>query len=258
MPKQFRTVADKVELAVAGRLLSAARQLAAALSDLEFSRPVTHTYNPLTYAWPCYETYVRKFAATRKRVVFLGMNPGPFGMVQTGIPFGEVTMVRSWLGIEATIAAPEQQHPRRPISGFGCRRSEVSGRRLWGLFAQRFTSPDRFFAEHVVLNYCPLAFIEASGRNRTPDKLARHEKIAVLRVCDEHLREVVAALKPEWLIGVGEFAYARAEQVFSKAQLKLGKIPHPSPANPAANRNWAEMASRKLELLGIWPKSAVA
>jgi len=196
---------------------------------------------------------VRRFAATPKRIVFLGMNPGPFGMVQTGIPFGEVTVVRKWLGIEALIAAPEKQHPRRPIAGFDCHRSEVSGRRLWGLFAERFQSPERFFAQHIVINYCPLAFFENSGRNRTPDKLSRSEKDLVFKACDAHLREVAAALEPEWLIGVGEFALGRAKEVFPHNELKLGKIPHPSPANPAANRNWAEAASGQLEALGIWP-----
>ena len=36
-----------------------------------------------------------------KRVVFLGMNPGPFGMAQVGVPFGEVAAVRDWLRIDA-------------------------------------------------------------------------------------------------------------------------------------------------------------
>jgi single-strand selective monofunctional uracil DNA glycosylase len=241
-----------VETDLPERLLREARRLANALDCLKFTSPVTHTYNPLTYAWPCYEAYVRRFATTPKRVVFLGMNPGPFGMVQTGIPFGEVTIVRKWLGIEALVRAPEKQHPRRPITGFACHRSEVSGRRLWGLFVERFTSPERFFARHIVLNYCPLAFIEESGRNRTPDKLSTSEKQAVFEACDQHLREAIAVLKPEWLIGIGEFAFGRATEVFPNNKIKLGKIPHPSPANPAANRNWAEVASRKLETLGIW------
>jgi single-strand selective monofunctional uracil DNA glycosylase len=245
---------EKVELVNASRLLTPARRLAAVLGRLKFSPPVTHTYNPLTYAWPCYEAYVRRFAITTKRVVFLGMNPGPFGMVQTGIPFGEVTIVRKWLGIEALITTPQTQHPRRPIAGFACHRSEVSGRRLWGLFAARFDTPERFFTEHLVVNYCPLAFFEHSGRNRTPDKLSASERKVVFEACDEHLRQVIAALKPEWLIGVGDFAFGRAKELFPNDEVKLGKIPHPSPANPAANRNWAEVASRRLEALGVWPE----
>ena len=219
---------------------------------MTFSPPVTHVYNPLVYAWAPHETYLKNFGATRKRVVFLGMNPGPFGMVQTGVPFGEVTSVRDWLGIDGPVGKPKREHPRRPVTGFTCARSEVSGRRLWGLFAERFGTPRRFFAGHIVMNYCPLAFLESSGRNRTPDKLAASEKEAVFTACDRHLRAVVAALRPEWVIGVGGFAARRAAEVFQGSTVRIGQILHPSPASPAANRNWKGLAERQLQALGIW------
>ncbi len=222
------------------------------MSKLRFGPPVTHVYNPLEYAWAPFEAYLRRFAASRKRVVFLGMNPGPFGMVQTGIPFGEVTAARDWLGVEAAVGRPASEHPRRPIAGFGCQRSEVSGRRLWGLFAARFGTPEAFFAEHLVLNYCPLAFLELSGRNRTPDKLAVAEQAAVFAACDAHLASVVPLLEPEWLIGIGGFAVERVRAVFPHGTPKVGQILHPSPANPAANRGWASAATRQLEALGVW------
>ena len=219
---------------------------------MTFKPPVTHVYNPLVYAWAPYEDYLRNFGATRKRVVFLGMNPGPFGMVQTGVPFGEVAAVRDWLGIERSVGKPEREHPRRPVTGFACVRSEVSGRRLWGLFAERFGTPRRFFAGHIVMNYCPLAFLESSGRNRTPDKLAASEKEAVFSACDRHLRAVVAALTPEWVVGVGGFAAQRAAEVLQGSSVRIGQILHPSPASPAANRNWKGLARRQLQALGIW------
>ena len=234
------------------RLIAAAEELRAAVDALKFSPPVTHVYNPLVYAWEPHAAYLRRYGAGRKRVVFLGMNPGPFGMAQTGVPFGEIAAVRDWLCLEGKVGKPEQEHARRPVTGFGCSRSEVSGRRLWGLFAERFKTPKRFFAEHLVVNYCPLAFIEASGRNRTPDKLPAAEQAALLAACDQHLREVVAALRPEWLIAVGDFARRRAEQVFKDGEPKLGRILHPSPANPTANRNWAAVVTRQLQTLGVW------
>ena len=169
------------------RLIQAGSRLNAALSKLRFGPPVSHVYNPLEYAWSCYEGYIRRFARSRKRVVFLGMNPGPFGMVQTGIPFGEVRAVREWLQLTAIIGRPSEQHPRRPVNGLNCERSEVSGQRLWGLFAERFGSAPTFFKDHFVLNYCPLAFMEATGRNRTPDKLTAQEKEPLFSACDEHL-----------------------------------------------------------------------
>jgi len=180
------------------------------------------------------------------------MNPGPFGMVQTGVPFGEIAAVRDWLGIEAQVGKPPQEHPRRPVTGFGCLRSEVSGQRLWGLFAARFGTPDQFFREHVVINYCPLAFLEANGRNRTPDKLSAAERTTLFDACDEHLRAVVSALRPEWLVGVGDFAFKRAQTLFANGAPKLGRILHPSPASPAANRDWPNLATRQLEELAVW------
>src|SRR5436309_10432101 len=172
------------------RLVRAAKLLRTATRDLSFAAPVTCVYNPLVYAWAPHEAYLRKFAATPKRVVFLGMNPGPFGMVQTGVPFGEVTAVRDWLRVEGPVAKPPREHPRRLVAGFSCNRSEVSGRRLWGLFAARFGRPEKFFAEHLVMNYCPLAFLEATGRNRTPDKLAAAERSALFAACDDYLRSI--------------------------------------------------------------------
>jgi single-strand selective monofunctional uracil DNA glycosylase len=233
-------------------LIAAARRLRSDTSRMKFKPPVTHVYNPLVYAWAPYEAYLRKFASARLRVVFLGMNPGPFGMAQTGVPFGEVAAVRDWLKIECPVGKPGGEHPRRPVTGFACARSEVSGRRLWGLFAERFGTPEQFSAEHIVMNYCPLAFLESGGRNHTPDKLPASEKAALFAACDRHLRAVLAALRPEWLVGIGDFSAKRAEHVLQDGPVKLGRILHPSPASPAANRDWKGVATRQLKELGVW------
>lgn len=234
-------------------LLRSARQLKEAVNRLQFGSPISHVYNPLDYAWACHEAYLRRFAVPPKRVVFLGMNPGPFGMVQTGIPFGEVKAVRDWLGLQAPVGKPRLEHPKRLVTGFACARSEVSGQRLWGLFARKFGDPERFFKQHLVLNYCPLAFMEHTGRNRTPDKLSRHEKEALFVACDRHLHNAIEALQPEWLIAVGDFARRRAEAVFPAGKPRIAQILHPSPANPAANREWAKVVTEQLAKLGVWP-----
>ena len=70
--------------------------------------------------------------------------------------------------------------------------------------------------------------------------------------CDEHLRQTVTALRPEWLIGVGDFAKKRAHAALGECGLKVGRILHPSPASPAANRDWAGNATRQLEEIGVW------
>src|SRR5215467_7686911 len=147
-------------ISTADELIAAAQQLSAAVSKLKFGPPVTHVYNPLDYAWAAHEAYLRRYGNGTKRVIFLGMNPGPFGMAQTGVPFGQIAAVRDWLGIETKIDRPRKEHPKRPVLGFDCHRSEISGERLWGLFAKRFVTAGNFFREHIVMNYCPLAFVE--------------------------------------------------------------------------------------------------
>jgi len=237
-------------------MIAAARELRDAVEPLTFAAPVTHVYNPLNYAWAVHEQYVRKFAATPKRVVFLGMNPGPFGMVQTGVPFGEVAAVRDWMGIRAEVKRLANEHPKRPVLGFECRRSEISGQRLWGLFAQRFGAAENFFREHFVANYCPLAFLAAPVRNLTPDKLPKSEVKELFAACDAHLIKVVEVLRPEWLVGVGGFAFARVQSLAERLpDLRVAQILHPSPACPAANRDWAGTATKQLQKCGAWPRS---
>ncbi len=222
-----------------------------ALRPLRFGPPVTHVYNPLTYARKPYAQYLKHYARRPKEVVLLGMNPGPWGMAQTGIPFGEVHLVREWLGIEAPVGHPEQEHPKRPVEGFACRRSEVSGKRLWGWARKRFQTPERFFERFFVLNYCPLLFIEESGRNRTPDKLRVEERRPLLKICDEALYKSVQWLKPESVIAIGGFAEKRAMEALSGLPVTIGRISHPSPANPKANRGWEKLIEGELRTLGI-------
>lgn len=239
------------EAPCADRLIAAARTLSERVGRLTFGPPVSHIYNPLEYAWAPHEIYLRRFGATPKKFIFIGMNPGPFGMVQCGVPFGEIAAARDWMGIEAPVGKPSAENPKRPVEGFACTRSEVSGRRLWALFEQRFGSASEFFAEHFVANYCPLAFFE-QGRNLTPDKLPTAESAPLYAACDEHLRQVVAALEPEWVIGIGAFAETRAITALAGRQVRIGKVLHPSPASPAANRGWSEAATRQLQAQGIW------
>lgn len=176
-------------------------------------------------------------------------------MVQTGIPFGEIAAVRGWLKISAVIDRPQNAHPKRPVLGYDCPRSEVSGRRLWKLFADRFREADQFFAEHFVVNYCPLAFLSVSGSNLTPDKLPKTERSRLATACDEHLRRVVEALQPEWIVGVGAFARERGEYLAVDTKVRVGQILHPSPASPKANRNdWTITATTELRALGVWDK----
>jgi single-strand selective monofunctional uracil DNA glycosylase len=233
-------------------LVALADELAAAVDRLRFAPPVVAVYNPLRYARAPHAAYLERWGAGPKEVVLLGMNPGPFGMVQTGVPFGEVAAVRGFLGVEAPVGKPPREHPRRPVLGFACARSEVSGRRLWGWAAARFGTAERFFARFVVANYCPLAFLVESGANLTPDGLPAAEAAPLFAACDRALRRAVEEVwRPRWVVGVGSFAEGRARAALAGLAVEVGRILHPSPASPAANRGWAEAAEAGLAALGV-------
>jgi single-strand selective monofunctional uracil DNA glycosylase len=239
------------------QLVEIAEHLRRDAEQLRFTEPVTHVYNPLQYAWAPYRAYLERYGSAPKQAVLVGMNPGPWGMAQTGVPFGEVSAAREWLGICEPVGRPENEHPKRPVEGFECARSEVSGARLWGWARLRFGTPERFFQRFFVANYCPLVFMEASGRNRTPDKLPAREREALFAVCDQALRVTIEALgPPEWVIGIGAFAGSRAYAALEGLSVRIGRVLHPSPASPLANRGWAEQAEHQLTELGIELPSA--
>jgi single-strand selective monofunctional uracil DNA glycosylase len=233
------------------RLKRITDDLVAEIKRLKFGPPVSHVYNPLEYARKPYDQYLKRYAAGPKQVLFLGMNPGPWGMAQTGVPFGEVDLVKNWLNIYAKVHSPANEHPKRPVMGFDCPKSEVSGKRLWGWIKATFKTPERFFKRFFVGNYCPLVFMEAGGRNRTPNNLPAAERKPLLEICDRALRRTVEELAPEQVIGVGQFAAGRARVALEDLDVKTGCITHPSPANPKANRGWARLVETELEQAGV-------
>ncbi|HVR28244.1 MAG TPA: uracil-DNA glycosylase family protein [Thermoanaerobaculia bacterium] len=233
-------------------LTAIARDLRRELAGLTFAPPVAHVYRPLDYAWGPHAEYLERWGRGPKTVVLVGMNPGPWGMAQTGIPFGCIPLVCSWLDLSCReVGRPDREHPRRPVEGFECHREEVSGARLWGWARDRWGTPERFFSTVWVTNYCPLLFLDEEGRNLTPDKLRAAERERVTVPCDRALRRVVESLSAHWVVGIGAFAENRVRQVCAGQPVVLGRIPHPSPASPRANRGWADVATAELRKLGI-------
>ena len=230
-------------------VIDIAKQLSSGVDALSFSDPVAYVYNPLNYAWKPHKAYLEKFGSGTGRVLLLGMNPGPWGMAQTGVPFGEVNAVRDFLGIEEQVGHPNPEHPKREIKGFDCPRSEVSGRRVWEWARERYGNADEFFRGFFVLNYCPLCFLEAGGKNRTPDKLKPKERDAVFEVCDDALRKFVKVLEPSKIVGIGGFAKKRAMKTLGRDDIET--ILHPSPASPIANRGWARQIEAQFEAMGV-------
>ncbi len=231
--------------------LAIAKTLSQKIGKLKFSDPVAHVYNPLDYAWGAHADYLQKYGGTPREILLLGMNPGPWGMAQTGVPFGEVRHVRDWLGIEGEIGRPQNETPKKPVSGFACQRSEVSGKRFWGFAQKQFQTPQKFFKRFLVLNYCPLLFLDAGGRNLTPDKIAASERAPLQKICDDALQNFVEFYQPKFAIGVGGFAKACLERIVTNPKISLGTILHPSPANPQANRGWEAIIQKQFQDLGV-------
>ena len=215
------------------------------------SAPVTHVYNPLNYAWEAHKLFIEKFGRGQRDYILMGMNPGPWGMAQTGIPFGEVNFSRDWLKVEAPVGKPNPEHPKRPVTGFSSPRSEVSGARIWSWAKDRFGTPEHFFEKFYIINYCPLSFMEEGGRNHTPDKLPPNERKALFAACDDALQKMIRELKPKMVIGVGAFAETQARRTLDGFNIDIGRILHPSPASPVANRGWAAAADAQFAALGV-------
>ncbi|MFT4571128.1 MAG: single-strand selective monofunctional uracil DNA glycosylase [Hyphomicrobiaceae bacterium] len=232
-------------------LVEISDRLARRTSRLRFSEPTAYVYNPLVYARAPHHLYLERFGGLGAKILLVGMNPGPFGMAQTGVPFGEIAAVRDWLEIHAPVSKPAREHPKRPITGFDCTRAEVSGARLWGWARSRFSTPEAFFSRFFVTNYCPLVFMEAGGRNRTPDKLLTAERDKLFAICDEALRETVRELGVSMVLGVGAFACKRAGLALAGIDVDIATILHPSPASPMANRGWGPQVEKQLADLGV-------
>jgi single-strand selective monofunctional uracil DNA glycosylase len=255
-------------------VLEATERLNRSLGQLDFRPPVDTIYNPLVYAGDRYTEYITRYGRGEKHALLVGMNPGPWGMAQTGVPFGEVSAVKDWLGIEGPVDKPEGEIPGRPVTGFDCHRSEVSGRRVWGLMRERYGTPERFFDDHLVLNYCPLLFYSVEGKNITPDRLKKEDRLRLFRHCDDYLITCIGLYAPRYLVGFGNFAAGRLDEVLEEVRgkpearrnaeapwnpkgadpgdIEVVTLLHPSPANPRANRGWAEQAEKILIDSGVW------
>jgi len=157
------------------------------------------------------------------------------------------------MGLEAEVGPPDHEHPKRPVDGLDCDRNEVSGSRLWGWAEERFGEADDFFERFYVHNYCPLLFLEESGRNRPPSRMKVAQRRKLTPACDHALRQIVDYLDPDYVLGIGNFARDRIQRVYDEEDVdfEIGVVLHPSPASPKANQGWAEQAEDELEEIGI-------
>ncbi|XP_067929553.1 single-strand selective monofunctional uracil DNA glycosylase-like isoform X1 [Watersipora subatra] len=240
--------------ALAAKLLVIETLLAEELVKLDFGPKVTHVYNPIDYAYKPHLEYYRKFCYPSTEVVMIGMNPGPYGMSQTGVPFGEVKAVTEWLTIAEAVGSPSKVHAKRPVLGFDCERSEVSGGRIWSFLQKNFATPQDFFNKCFLFNYCPIALMEKSGKNITPAQLPAQVKRTLTALCDEALLQSILLFPNcKSLVGIGRFAEERIKAVCKAGELQHQQkyLLHPSPQNPDANKNWNSRAQKAFEDLGL-------
>ena len=250
-----------------GKLIKAAQQLSSicdkSIAKIERKTPVCHATNPLDYAWAHHEQYLTKWGGMGATTLLLGMNPGPWGMAQTGVPFGSTEMARNKLEIDPhQLSTPANAHPKRPIIGLELERQEVSGQRLWSLMFNYFGDGKAVFSNIFVVNHCPLLLLGETGKNLTPDNLPSTVMKPILEACDEHLKQVVEIMGITRIIGVGKYAEKRARLAFeagksgdgvtkSGRNIAITSCWHPSPASPLANRNdgadWRENVISVLE-----------
>lgn len=235
------------------KLLSLTDDLRKACNELVFTFD-GYVYNPVDYAWDCHKAFLERYVRKDAKALMLGMNPGPFGMMQTGVPFGEINAVLSFLDIHEKVSRPAVEHPARPVLGLGINRSEKSGERLWALMKDHYKSPVEFSKEIALFNYCPLGFLmnTKTAKNETPDHLAKEERQALEKVCNTYLTAVLDLIRPSYLIGVGKYAEKKLIEVNNDESAVIFSIIHPSPGNPQANRGWAEKTETRLKEMGLW------
>jgi single-strand selective monofunctional uracil DNA glycosylase len=233
--------------------VDAARWLRDATRPLDAG--VAWTYRPLDYAWEVHEAYLRRYVG-RPRALLVGMNPGPWGMGQTGVPFGDPVLVGQWLGLaDAPVHPPAGLHPKRPVLGWASKRREGSGKRLWDYLRNSGPDPRRALRDVLIVNHCPLLLFDEAGRNITPDKLPRAQREPLLQVCDAGIERMARATGAQVMVGIGRYAEKQCLKVAEDLGAEVTQIPHPSPASPVANQDggriWAAAVDATLRDIGI-------
>nr|XP_022920875.1 single-strand selective monofunctional uracil DNA glycosylase-like [Onthophagus taurus] len=225
------------------------QQLSLELNNLTFSFPVHYIYNPLEYAWEPHSTFVKTYCKGTKDVLFLGLNPGPWGMCQTGIPFGEVNISKEWLKMNGEVEKPKDECPKKQIKGFECHRSEESGKRFYGFFKNLCRTPEAFFKNAFVYNLCPLAFMKKESANITPHELKGQIKKDIENICGKTLVDILKLLDIKIIVALGRYTEKQAIEItqgFQLGHIKVIYMPHPSP-RVVGNNNWAEKAQNVLD-----------
>ncbi|MFB6344166.1 MAG: uracil-DNA glycosylase family protein [bacterium] len=230
------------------------------IKGLTFEEKVEWYYNPLDYAFEVHKAYLKSFGNDTKTGFFLGMNPGPWGMAQTGIPFTDPHIARDWMGLpERPIGTPPNEREDRPVDGWSSDRKEASGQKLHGYFRNIFGSLDAFFETNIVMNYCPLVMFSEEATNLTPEDLLKDDRQALFDICDPYLGDLIEFYDPDVFVGIGRFGQRRLMELTERTEEEVAYLPHPSPASPIATRDggdyWRGLVDDMLEEWDLLPDS---
>lgn len=249
-------------------VLAAARWLSGELSQFVIDPlpPASYAANPTVYAYENYAQAMARLADGPRGVLLVGMNPGPHGMAQTGVPFGDVVNARAILGRQSQgsgwsgcrLALGDKV--LLDAKGLDYHRGEVSGDRLWSALQQICGSLESAYQQVCVINYCPLLFLDNGGLNVTPDDFPKSDRVRLPKftaACDEHLRRVVKALTPKIVIAVGGYSDKRCRVALGHT-VPIVKITHPSPRTAATAGAWIGMVAKPINDALAFARGAAA
>lgn len=221
------------------------------LNELQFPKNITHIYNPIVYALNLHCQYIKKFLNGKKKVMLIGMNPGPNGMVQNGVPFGNTNTVKNLMKIQGQVDQPPSLNPKRPVTGLSCTTEEPSGVRIWNLLQKLAGSLEVFGEQCFLHNFCPLAFFDEQGKNITPSELKGKIKSTLRDICLKYLEKEIQLIQPEIIIAIGSYVgdslrKLSKQSIYVRTNIKILQLAHPSPRS-LNNNNWPEKATEFFE-----------
>ena len=204
-------------------------------------------WNPQLYGLPLY----RRFAAehlphARGGIVAFGLNPGKYGMAQTGIPFTDVTRAaRVGIAIEPPGLAPASLRPF--LKSYRVERSSAS---VYGLLDEAWGSPREGWRALWAVAPCGLLFLEKDGENVTPAdaRLARRDDVRELRL--RVIRESIAAAKPRGVLLLGQDVARVAAEALAAEDVLV--VDHPVARGPGRRGPawWAQTVTEAVRKKG--------
>jgi single-strand selective monofunctional uracil DNA glycosylase len=234
-----------------------ARQLARATGWL--------VLNPGRYGERWHARFRRAYPMSPRPLLVFGLNPGPYGMAQTGVPFTDLKRLESALpGLWKDLVASGEPVTRPGLAPPSLARHltrtfESSSVRVYRFLERAYGRPELALREVVFVNPCPLLFIDPeTGANRTPADLPRAlraRKAAELVHAFEELRratvlEAVAELEPRGAILLGRDVAAAVGEALRAALGARSVVEWEHPAR-AVPETWSRGLADELRKRGL-------